>query len=122
MYQAARVAGRQVRKHAFGQGTTALRACPELRIDFHARAAASCAKSESDADPLVLIRQLANEKPLPAEELERMASLDTEVPIASIDRLDYWPKLSRRFCETPVAGAPQSASCATKPPTRQECV
>jgi hypothetical protein len=63
-----------------------------LLLDFHARAhqlearvraRAAASQGESDAGPLVLIRQLANEDALSPEELQRTVSFETEVPIAN---------------------------------------
>lgn len=92
---------------------------PVFLLDFHARvrqleqrvqARAAASHTESDAGPLVLIRQLANEEPLSAEEMQRTVSFDTEVPLADFGRLDYWRKLLRRLCEPEAAAPPEVAS------------
>jgi aminoglycoside phosphotransferase family enzyme/predicted kinase len=91
---------------------------PVFLLDFHARARqleqrvqarAAASHTASDAGPLVLIRQMANEEPLSAEEMQRTVSFDTEVPLADFGRLDYWRKLLRRLCE-PEAAAPTEAA------------
>ncbi|WP_240975577.1 bifunctional aminoglycoside phosphotransferase/ATP-binding protein [Paraburkholderia aromaticivorans] len=79
---------------------------PVFLLDFHARARqleqrvqarAAVSHTESDAGPLVLIRQLANEEPLSPEEMERTVSFDTEVPIANFSRLDFAESKLRGF-------------------------
>lgn len=93
-------------------------AVPVLLLDFHARARqleqrvqarAAPSRAESDAGPLVLIRQLANEEPLSPEEMQRTVCFDTEVPLADFGRPDYWQKLLRRLDEPQAAAAPQAA-------------
>ena len=90
---------------------------PVFLLDFHARARqleervqarAAASHTASDAGPLVLIRQLANEEPLSPEEMQRTVCFDTEVPLADFGHLDYWRKLLRRLCE-PEAAAPTEA-------------
>jgi hypothetical protein len=57
----------------------------------------------------VLIRQLANEEPLSAEEMQQTVSFDTEVPLANFGHMGYWRKLLRRLCEPRAATAPEVA-------------
>jgi aminoglycoside phosphotransferase family enzyme/predicted kinase len=93
-------------------------AVPVLLLDFHARAhqlklrvqaRAAASQAASDAGPLVLIRQLANEEPLSAEEMQQTVSFDTEVPLANFGHMGYWRKLLRRLCEPRAATAPEVA-------------
>jgi predicted kinase len=92
-------------------------AVPVLLLDFHARAhelekrvqaRGAASHAGSDAGPRVLIRQLANEEPLSAEEMQRTVSFDTEVPIADFAHIGYWRKLLRRLCEPQAAAAPEA--------------
>ncbi|WP_406867084.1 AAA family ATPase [Paraburkholderia fungorum] len=92
---------------------------PVFLLDFHARARqlqqrvqarAGAAQTESDAGPPVLIRQLANEEPLSADEMLQTVCFDTEVPIADFGRLDYWHKLLRRLAGPEATLAPPEAA------------
>ncbi|MDR6207917.1 bifunctional aminoglycoside phosphotransferase/ATP-binding protein [Paraburkholderia graminis] len=93
-------------------------AVPVLLLDSHARAhqlaervraRAAASQGESDAGPLVLIRQLANEEPLSPEEMQRTVSFDTEVPIANFSNFGYWGKLLQRLCALQATAAPAMA-------------
>jgi hypothetical protein len=81
-------------------------ATPVLVLDFHARTCllaervsrrAAQAHAESDAGPVVLVRQLANEEPLSADEMAGTVWFDTEVPPAAFAHLEYWHALLERL-------------------------
>jgi hypothetical protein len=66
--------------------------------------------AESDAGPAVLVRQLANEEPLSADEMAWTVRFDTEVAPSAFARLEYWQALLDRLGiqathETAVLGA-----------------
>jgi uncharacterized protein len=93
-------------------------AVPVLLLDFHAharqleqrvQARAAASHAASDAGPLVLVRQLANEEPLSPEEMQQTLSFDTEVPVANFAHTGYWRKLLRRLCEPQAARTPEVA-------------
>jgi predicted kinase len=83
---------------------------PVLVLDFHARirpliervcARAAGPQGASDAGLTVLIRQLANEEPLTAQEMACTVWLDTEVPLSAYARRAYWHALLPRLPDRP---------------------
>ncbi|MGF6920591.1 AAA family ATPase [Paraburkholderia sp. 40] len=81
-------------------------AVPVIVLDFHARTCllaervsrrAAQAHAESDAGPVVLIRQLANEDPLSAGEMACTVHFDTEVPVGAFAHIEYWQALLERL-------------------------
>jgi aminoglycoside phosphotransferase family enzyme/predicted kinase len=79
---------------------------PAIVLDFHARTAllaervarrAVQAQAESDAGPSVLVRQLANEEPLSADEKADTVWFDTEVPLGAFEHIQYWHALLERL-------------------------
>lgn len=95
-------------------------AIPVLLLDFHARTCllaervtrrVAQAQAESDAGPLVLVRQLANEEPLSLEEMADTVWFDTEVPSNVFDHIEYWHALLERLnvLQTQKMTAPEPA-------------
>ena len=81
-------------------------AVPVIVLDFHARTCrlaervsrrAADAHAESDAGPVVLVKQLANEEPLSADEMAGTVCFDTEVPAAAFAHIEYWQALLDRL-------------------------
>lgn len=81
-------------------------AIPVFVLDFHARTRllaervserAARAQGESDAGPVVLVKQLANEEPLSADEMARAVYFDTEVPASDFAHTAYWQALLDRL-------------------------
>jgi hypothetical protein len=81
-------------------------AVPVLVLDFHARTCvlaervsrrAAQTYSESDAGSMVLVRQLANEAPLDADEMAHTVCFDTEVAPDAFADLEYWHALIERL-------------------------
>jgi aminoglycoside phosphotransferase family enzyme/predicted kinase len=81
-------------------------AVPVILLDFHARTCllaervsrrAAQAHAESDAGPVVLVKQLANEEPLSADEMAATVCFDTEVPAAAFAHIEYWQALLDRL-------------------------
>ncbi|WP_027213127.1 bifunctional aminoglycoside phosphotransferase/ATP-binding protein [Burkholderia sp. WSM2232] len=81
---------------------------PVLLLDFHARTcllaervsrrtAQAQVHAESDAGLVVLVRQLANEEPLSAQEWARAVCFDTEVAPDAFEHLKYWRALLERL-------------------------
>lgn len=82
------------------------RSIPVVVLDFHARTCRLVERvrtralglhNESDAGPVVLVRQLANEEPLTSEEMEDTVCFDTEVPLGAFAHVEYWGALLRRL-------------------------
>jgi aminoglycoside phosphotransferase family enzyme/predicted kinase len=81
---------------------------PVIVLDFHARTCllaervrkrAAQAHAESDAGPVALVRQLANEEPLSVEEMADTVCFDTEVPLGAFAHIEYWQALLERLDE-----------------------
>lgn len=81
-------------------------AVPVFVLDFHARTCllaervgkrVAQAQAESDAGSGVLVKQIANEEPLSADEMPRTLYFDTEVPATAFEHFDYWQTLLDRL-------------------------
>ncbi|RDJ99766.1 AAA family ATPase [Paraburkholderia lacunae] len=79
---------------------------PVVVLDFHARTCRLVERvrtralelhNESDAGPVVLVRQLANEEPLTSEEMADTVCFDTEVPLGAFTHVEYWGALLQRL-------------------------
>jgi predicted kinase len=91
---------------------------PVFLLDFHTpvrqlaervRKRAMDPGQSSDANAVVLVRQLANEEPLTPDEPALTVAFDTDVPRGAFQRATYWkPLLIRRHPETPVEHAVRS--------------
>lgn len=89
---------------------------PVIVLDFHARTCRLWERvrtraleqpTASDAGPVVLVKQLANEEPLTSEEMADTVYLDTEVPLDAFAHIEYWEALRRRL-EQHAAALPEA--------------